>query len=327
MSLVWILDEEFDDHSREIELLEAAIPQVRILETDYDWRAHLERGRHADVIIAQVYAEIPADLISELDRCRGISVMGGGYDRVDVEAATRAGIPVTNVRGYCAEDIADYVIQAMLHHLKPLDRLNAVEHELPWGLPSIELRPRLSSSRLHIVGLGDIGRVVARRARHLGVRVTATDPRGALLDGRRDAVELLPLAQGLAEADFVSLHVPLTPATRGLIGAEQIALMKRSAVIINTARGGLLDEAAVASALGSGRIAGAVLDVLDHEPDHAGSPLLSAPNALITPHISYASADSLDDLRRLFIGQAVSMLSGRTPGNLVNRAQRRRIPA
>lgn len=318
MSLVWIMDEEFEDHSCEIELLHAAAPDVNILETDYDWPSHLEAGRDADVLIAQVYAPVPAELISELTRCRGISVMGGGYDRVDIDAATRAGITVSNVRQYCAEDIADYVLQAVLHHLKPLDDLDVTNHELPWGLPAVSLRPRLSSLRLHVVGLGDIGRMVARRARALGMRVSATDPRTSGVLARKDGIELLSLAEGLSYADVVSLHVPLSQATRGLISHNELGLMKPGALLVNTARGGLLDEQAVADALNDGRLGGAVLDVLDNEPDHVGSPLLTAANTLITPHVSYASSDSLDDLKRAFIGHAVSMLAGTRPGNSVN---------
>jgi len=265
----------------------------------------------------QVYAELPAQLINSLDHCRGIALMGGGFDRVDVSAATQRGIPICNVQGYCAEDIADYVIQAVLHSLKPLDALDATQRRLPWGLPAIpELRPRPSSCTLHIVGCGRIGAVVARKAEALGMCVTATDTaaRASELPG----IELVDLQAGLAGADFVSLHCPLTPSTTGLISSPELRTMRPGAVLINTARGALIDEAALAQALNSGRLAGAVLDVVCNEPPDRSSPIFGARNALITPHISYASSDSLAELRRRAVNNALAMLDGRLPSDCVN---------
>lgn len=319
---VWIIDEEWPDHSTETRILHDALPQVDIRESGYDWQADLESfGADADVIIAQVYANLPEALIGRLTHCRGVALCGGGYDRVDLDAANRSGIPVCNVHGYCTEDIASYVLQAVLHHLKPLDELDSTRHELSWGLPAIHLMPRLSSSTLHIVGLGAIGSATALLARAVGMQVTATDPHQSATSTGHHGVSMLPLDEGLRGADFVSLHCPLTASTEGLIGEPELALMKPTATIINTARGGLVDEAALAAALNSGRIAAAILDVLIDEPNHQGSPLLKAPHTLVTPHISYASADSLTELRSRTTHNALAMLDGQIPADCVNASQ------
>lgn len=318
---IWIIDEEWPDHDLEIGAISAAEPDAVVCESTYDWRKDFDSfGRDADAILAQVYAQIPSDLISGLTRCKGIAVMGGGFDRVDMTAAGLARIPVCNVQGYCTEDIASYVVQAILHHLKPLDRLDATRHDLEWGLPALPtLSPRLTSSTLHIVGLGRIGSATARLALAMGMRVTASDPRGATrTEATAPGVAFTDLERGLAEADFISLHCPLTAETVGLIGPHQIDSMKPSAVLINTARGGLVDERALADALIAGRLGGAVLDVVSDEPTHPDSPVFSAPNTLITPHISYASADSLTELRRRATKNLLDMVYGRIPDDCVN---------
>lgn len=319
--LIWIIDEEWPDHAIETAAIRASAPQAEIRESSYDWRGDLDRfGHDADAILAQVYADVPAELVDALTHCSGISVMGGGFDRIDMTAARRAGIPVCNVQGYCTEDIAAYVIQAILHSLKPLDALDATRHELGWGLPALaELAPRPTSCTLHVVGLGRIGSATARLARAIGMRVTATDVRADLpAEAVAPGVELKVLEEGLAGADFVSLHCPLTDRTAGLLGGRQIGLMKSTAVLINTARGGLVDEQALARALERGRLAGAILDVVSNEPGHPDSPLFGAPNVLITPHISYASSDSLRELRRRATANLLDMLGGRIPDDCVN---------
>ena len=318
---IWIIDEEWPDHGLEIEAISAAEPDAVVCESTYDWRQDFDSfGRDADAILAQVYAQIPADLISGLTRCKGIAVMGGGFDRIDMQAAGSARIPVCNVQGYCTEDIATYVIQAILHHLKPLDRLDATRHDLGWGLPALStLSPRLTSSTLHIVGLGRIGSATARLALAMGMRVTATDARAAAnAEAMAPGVEFTDLARGLSGADFISLHCPLTPDTVGLIGPRQIDSMKPSTVLINTARGDLVDERSLADALAANRLGGAVLDVVSDEPTHPDSPVFTSPNTLITPHISYASADSLTELRRRATKNLLDMVDGSIPDDCVN---------
>lgn len=316
--LIWIIDEEWPDHATEIELITAALPDADIRESGYDWRTALAAfGRGADLIIAQVYADLPTELIGGLLGCRGIALMGGGFDRVDIATATACGIPVCNVQGYCAEDIADYVIQAILHALRPLDALDATHHNLPWGLPALaELTPRPSSSTLHIVGLGRIGTQVARKARALGMRVTASDQK--INAANAAGIEIVDLDSGLAGADFVSLHCPLMPSTTGLISERQLARMRPGAVLINTARGDLIDEGALADALDSGHLGGAVLDVVRDEPPDGDSPIFASPNVIITPHISYATSDSLRELRQRATDNALAMLAGRMPSDCVN---------
>lgn len=231
-----------------------------------------------------------------------IALTATGVDNVDVAAAGEFGIGVANLRDYCTPSVAQHVFAVLLaltHRLADYDQFSKRGDWGRSGQFSVFPFPirELSGRTLGIVGYGALGRGVAHVAGAFGMRVVvANRPGGDRLAGRLDLAELLPLA------DVLSLHCPLTPATRGLIGERELTLMKPDAIIINTARGALIDAAALATALREGRLGGAGIDVLEQEPPVDGNPLLEAgiPNLIVTPHTAWAARESrqrcLDEL-------------------------------
>jgi D-3-phosphoglycerate dehydrogenase len=268
----------------------------------------------ADAIMT-TWVRVPASVLEAAPRCRIVARLGIGLDNIDVEYATRLGMVVTNVPDYCLHEVAEHALALILalgrkvafyHHETKLGR-----YELQSGPP---LR-RIAGQTLGIVGLGNIGRSLAQKALGLGLRVIATSRRQF---SPMPGVEWRTLDALLAESDYVSLHAPSTPETRGMIGREQLARMKPTAYLINTSRGALVDEAALAEALSAGRLAGAALDVQQQEPPDLSRPPLNDPRVIVTPHAAFASVESLAELRRTAAQQVVDRLQGRTPQNVVN---------
>lgn len=317
---VLIIDEEWPDVSVERDILRESLPEVNVTHCHYDFR-DVETGQVVDLadftgVLAQVYATLNAKHIAKLHQCHGIAVMGGGFDRIDIDAATAAGIPVTNVQGYCAEDLAQYVVTNALTQLKPTVTATPTT---PWGLQAYAALPeRIVGKTMFIVGLGRIGTVVANRALGLGLRVIAHDPNVDDVTMRTLGVEPVAWDDGFLRADIVSVHVNLTPQTRHLIGRKEFSLMASHAVLINTARGAILDETALVTALEDGWIAHAVLDVVEHEPPTFAEPIFQAPRTTITPHVSYLSADSITELRSRSTTNLLHMMHGNIPSDCVN---------
>jgi glyoxylate reductase len=248
----------------------------------------LSRCRDAEGLLCLLTDRIDADLIASSPRLRAISSVSVGLDHVDLEAATARGIPVGHTPGVLTATTAELALGllfAAARRIVEADRnLRAGRWTEAWG-PSELLGRDLHGATLGVIGLGAIGRAVAERARALGMRVLGWSRSGRAAAG----VERVELETLLERSDFVSVHVALTPGTRGLLGRQALARMRPGAILVNTARGGIVDEAALAEALRSGRLAGAALDVFDREPLPPASPLLGAPNAILTPHIGSAT--------------------------------------
>ena len=247
-------------------------------------------------------------------RLRVVARNGAGVDTIDVEAATRLGIAVTNAPGANTEAVADLVlgfIVALMRHLVAADRMVRA------GGWTRALGQELPGKVLGLVGFGRIGQAVARRGRGFGMAVLADDP---VWDGdaaRALQVERVALDAMLERVDVLSLHAPLTAQTRHLIGTAQLRRMRPQAYLINTARGGLVDEAALARALHEGWIAGAACDVFETEPP-TGSPLLTAPRCLLTPHIGAHTQEAAARGAEVAAANLLAVLSGRRPPNVVN---------
>ncbi|MDR2257621.1 MAG: C-terminal binding protein [Treponema sp.] len=318
--LIWIIDEEWNDYDLETALLREAFPGCDIRRSAYDYEQDLENfGRRADAIIAQVYASLPGAVINTLARCRIIAVYGGGYDRVDIGAARQKGIAVTNVSGYCAEDLADYVMAAVYHGNKRLGAFSAAIQSGNWGARTTDSPPlRLSRSVLHIIGLGYIGRTVAKRARALNMTVSAYDPHVDAETMSALGVRKTAWDEGLAGADYISINAILIPETVDLINYEDFKKMKRSAWLINTARGKVINEGALRRAAAEKLIRGAVLDVIAHEPPSPDEPILAGEGILVTPHVSYISRQSYDELKRRAAGNVILHLRGAVSADCVN---------
>lgn len=280
--------------------------------------------RDADVVLVSG-ASISRRVMESLPRCRGVVRYGVGVDNVDVAAATDLGIVVAHVLDFCTEEVANHVLLFLLAFAKKLLPLDRRLREGVWrAAPAAEV-PTIFGQSLGIVGLGQIGRSLARKAQALGMEVIAHDPYVKEGDQSR-SVHLVPLEDLLRQSDYVSLNVPLTEDTFHLIGERELALMKPTSVLINTARGAVVDEAALVKALREGRIAGAALDVFEVEPLPASSPLRELDNVILTPHTAGISERSVRVVRTEVGKAAADLLAGRWPRYVANRGVEPRVP-
>jgi (S)-sulfolactate dehydrogenase len=247
-----------------------------------------------DALIVRNRTQVRGDLLAAMTRCKVIGRLGVGLDNIDVEACAARGIAVIPATGANAQSVAEYVIAAALLLLRGTYQSSADVAGGHWPRAALSNGREAHGRSIGVVGFGSIGRLTAELAHAVGMRVLAFDEAlGADAAAYAAAgVEPLPLDALVASADVISLHVPLTDATRGLFDATRIAAMKRGAVLVNTARGGIVDEAAVAAALRSGHLGGAALDVFEVEPLGASNAFAGCPNLLLTPHIAGVSADS-----------------------------------
>jgi len=273
----------------------------------------------ADAVITQ-YARLDADLIAAMAHCRLIVRYGVGYDTVDVEAATRAGICVANVPDYGTQEVALHTVSLLLAVHRRLTQYDAAIRRNEWPQATSVTPPiqRLGGLIFGFVGLGRIGRAVAAYASSFGLRRLVHDPyisRSAALEAGLLPVEYEAL---LRRSDFVTFHMPLTEQTRHMLGAQELSMMKPSAVVINTSRGGIVDNVALAAALHGGRLAGAGIDVFEHEPLEPDHPLRTAPNTILTPHVAWYSEESMLVLKRSVAEEVARVAQGQWPRSLVN---------
>jgi len=283
-----------------------------------------DEGKFAEQIkaanaISVINRRISAQTIAALECCELIHTLSVGYECVDVAAATAAGIPVCNTPAYCTDEVANHAMTLLMsvarkiHVIMPATRSGVWDYN--FTRPILNFRDKT----LGILGLGRVGRMLVPKAKGFGIRVCAYDP---YLDD--DIFEMVgvdrcyELEDLLTQSDYVSLHTPLTPETRGMIGARELERMKPSAVIVNTARGALWDEAAVGDALRDGTIAGAATDVLAAEPPDRGHPFLQLENMLVTPHVAWYSEESFQREMKDGMDEVVRVLAGLRPRAIVN---------
>ena len=309
---IWIIDEEWPDYEVETRLLQEAFPGCDLRFSGNDYAADLEAfGTEADAVLCQIYVEMPRSTLERMGRCRVVSVFGGGFDRVDTQAARERGVQVTFVPGYCVEDVSDHVLASIYHANKRITAYGEALSRGIWGAQAVE-RPvrRICGSTLFVVGLGRIGSAAARKASALGLRGLAFDPYVTDQAFQAAGATRVSWEQGFREADFLSVHAKLTPETEGLVGARELGWMKPSATVINTARGPILDEDALVEAVRSERLAGAYLDVIRTEPPVLSDPVFHCPRILVTPHISYLSEQSFLELRTRATTNVIRVLQG-----------------
>jgi D-3-phosphoglycerate dehydrogenase len=325
--LVVITDSDLPRDGADVAILEAAGLRVQraACRTAEDVVA---AAQEASALIVQ-WAPITAAALDGLPACRFVSRLGIGYDMIDVAAATQRGVAVANTPDYCVEEVAAHTVALVLALGRRVVTLDAAVRAGRWAVVADApgaLRP--SRATLAVVGFGRIGSLTAAHAAALGFRVVVHDPHVPAATVRAAGHEPLALAEALAIADVVSLHVPLTAQTRHLLDADALAQMQPGALLVNTCRGGLIDEAALARALHDGRLAGAGLDVFEEEPLPADSPLRDAPNLVLTPHAAWYSPASLQELPRRAARQVVDFLAGRPVTSIVNPgyAERARVP-
>ena len=263
------------------------------------------------------YAKITAEMIQKMPKCRVISRFGIGVDNVDIDAATTQRIVVTKVPDYCIDEVSDHAMALLLAIVRKIPSSSARTHGGRWEMKAVVPIHRLRGSVLGLAGFGRIPQLVAPKAKAFGMKVIAYDPFVPDEVFRKAGVDRVDLAPLIATSDYISVHTPLTPETKHLFNRETFGQMKRGAYIVNTARGPIIDEAALAEALDSGQIAGAALDVMAQEPPPP-SPLFGRDNVIITPHTSFYSEESLIELQVKAAQEVVAVLSGKPPRNPVN---------
>ena len=272
----------------------------------------------ADAVITQS-APINADVIGAMQRAKVIVRYGIGYDNVDVGAARERGIPVCNIPDYCIDEVADHTLAFILGVTRQVVPNTLHIRDGKWGLvSSLDQRRTLRDQTVGLVGFGRIGREVAARLAPFKCRRLVHDafvPVDAVTAAGCESVTLDAL---LAQSDIVTLHCPSTPQTKKLLNADSLGRMKRGSVVVNLARGDLIDTAALVNALQSGQIASAALDVCDPEPIPADSPLRSLPNVIVASHIASASPKAVRTLRETAAKIAVMALRGDPLPNVVN---------
>jgi D-3-phosphoglycerate dehydrogenase len=266
-------------------------------------------------------APVTRRAISAMERCRIIVRYGIGVDTIDVAAATERGILVANVPDYCLDEVSDHALTLLLMLSRQMIPAIALAREDTWPVSKMPPLQRLRGQTCGLFGCGRIGSLLAGKVAALGMRLIIHDPYLNETRAREMKAELVPFDALLARADFISLHAPLTGETQHLFGAAAFPRMKKTAAIINTARGGLIDEAALLAALDAGQISGAGLDVVESET--AVTPVRTAlvhhPKMIVTAHTAWLSREARATLQLRAIEQVLACLRGETPYGLINR--------
>ena len=308
---------------------------MRVVVTDYAF-GNVDRERATAMAVAAAFSEHQcrseeetiaavrdADVVFNNfapmnERTMGVMTQGAtvirygvGVDNVDLEAARRLGVHVCNVPDYGVEEVADHAAAMALSLARKLGRYDAGIRAGEWKIAAMVDHVRsLGQSTVGLVGFGRIARAFAARMQAFGAKVVAYDPYVSVAGGAAVQAVMLPLDDVIEQADILSLHVPLTPETRHMIGRAEIARMRKGAVLINVSRGGLVDETALADALAIGHLGGVGLDVFEKEPLPAEASLRAAPNAILSPHAAFFSDASVERLQRLAAEEGLRALKG-----------------
>ncbi|MBA30675.1 MAG: hydroxyacid dehydrogenase [Dehalococcoidia bacterium] len=265
------------------------------------------------------FADINEDVLEAAKKCKVACRYGIGVDNIDIQKATELGIIITNIPDYCLDEVSDHVLAMLLNlnrSIMPHDK--KVKEGLWHEVNKVERIRRLNKSTLGIIGYGRIGKNVAKKANVFGIEVIAFDP---LLkdDDQENNVKSVTLDYLFKNSDFITLHIPLIKETKHLISFDQIQIMKDDVIIINAARGGLIDEDALIKGLSSEKILGVGLDVMEDPNPKASNELFKFKNVIVTPHTAYFSQESNEELQERVVGEALTVLQGNFPENLINR--------
>lgn len=276
-----------------------------------DAPALLSKAAQADALVVRNRTQVRGLLLDELGRCRVVARLGVGLDNIDVAACEARGLAVIPATGANALSVAEYVIAAAMLLLRGAYASTSEVAAGQWPRPALSQGREVAGKTLGLVGYGHIGQLTARLAQAIGMHVIAYDP---LMSGEGaspgpSGVKQVDLDALVATADVISLHVPLVDSTRGIFDAQRLARMKPGAVLINTARGGIVDEAALAAALKSGQLGGAAIDVFDTEPQPAAPHWQGCPNLVLTPHIAGVTTESNERVSHFIADQLLKALA------------------
>jgi D-3-phosphoglycerate dehydrogenase len=321
---VVITDHRFPNVEQERQAVEAAGGELVVGQVNEE-RQLIELCRDADgVLVAR--APITRRVLEAMERCRIVVRYGIGVDCVDVTAATELGILVANVPDYCVDEVSDHTLALVLMLSRQMIPAITLAREDDWPLSNFPPLRRLRGQTCGLFGCGRIGSLLAKKVSALGMRVLVHDPYLSAARAKDLGAELVSFEDLLVRSDFVTLHAPLNEGTRHRFGEAAFARMKPTVYLINTSRGGLLDEAALVNALDAGRIAGAGLDVLESE--NSVTPvrtlIVNHPKIVVTAHSAWFSQDALATLKARAIEQVLACFRGETPYSLVNPEAHRR---
>ncbi|MGA7000983.1 MAG: C-terminal binding protein [Pseudolabrys sp.] len=266
-------------------------------------------ARDADAVLV-TYAKLTREVLTQFTRCKAIGRFGLGVDNIDLVAAKEKGMAVNYVPDYCIREVSDHAMALLLALIRKIPLSNKLVQSGRWEMPAVVPIRRIEGTVLGLVGFGHIPRLVAPKAQAFGIRVIASDPYAKPEVFKTAGVESVDFDTLLQSSDYVSVHAPLLPATRGMMNAAAFAKMKKGAYIVNTARGPLIDEPALITALDSGQIGGAGLDVVASEPLAKDSPLLGRDNVIISPHTAFYSIEALNELQIKCATDVARVLSG-----------------
>lgn len=314
---VVVTDDRFGDYSIEEEILKEVGLSIEI----YNFKTHQIRPdvlRNADALLVNQYY-IDHKVIKYLKKCKIISLYGVGFDRIDINAATKAGIWVARVPDYCYEDVSDHALALLLACIRKIPYKDKRIREGGWNLHKEQPIYRIKEKVLGIIGYGSIARAFHQKTTGLGLsKVLIYDPyiEGKVIsDNKGCCVDFRTL---LRESDYISIHVPLTVDTHSMIGEKEIFLMKKEVIIINTSRGPILQEAALFKALKENRITYAGLDVFEEEPIKLSSPLLTVNNVILSDHTGYYSEESIVELKTKAAINILNVFKGLKPPYPIN---------
>lgn len=314
--LVAVTDSVFPDLEPATQMLAALGAEIRLAEAPTP-EGILTVAREADGILV-TYAQITAGVIEQLQKCRIIARFGIGVDNVDIAAASEAGIVVTRVPDYCIDEVSDHALALLLALARKIPFANRQVQAGRWEMQAVVPIHRLRGRTLGLVGFGQIPQTLAPKAQALGLDVITYDPYISDEVAAESGVRRVSFETLLQTADYVSIHAPLTEETRSMFSRDAFEQMKPNALLINTARGPLIDEEALAEALDAGHLAGAGLDVMPQEPPPADSPLLDRDNVVLTPHMAFYSEESLIELQTKAAQEVARVLGDEPPRYPVN---------
>lgn len=315
---VFMTDTIFPDTDIEEQELSALNAEL-VLSSESAPETFLREGRDCDAMLI-VYAQVGADVISQLEKCKVMVRTGIGVNNIDLEAASEKGIMVANVPDYCVDEVADHTISLFLCGVRKIAFLNSKVKSGIWNVNEAKPIPRLRGKKYGLLGCGAIGQQVAIRAHAFGMDIYGYDP--YLPDemfSKLGITRVETLEDFFPLVDFFSLHVPLTEKTHHIINIKNLSRMKTSAFFVNTSRGPLVNEQDLEEALSQGEIAGAALDVLNTEPPKMPIGLSRFDNVILTPHAAFVSEDAIPELRRKAAREIVRTLKEGRPKFWVNR--------
>jgi D-3-phosphoglycerate dehydrogenase / 2-oxoglutarate reductase len=309
--LIAVTDSVFPSLDPAVAALKHIDPEIRMAKSP-SASDILDVAREADGVFV-TYAKLPGELLRQFKRCKVIGRFGLGVDNIDVKTAAELGIVVSYVPDYCLQEVSDHAMALLLALARKIPFSNALVQAGRWEMPAVVPMRRLEGRTLGLVGFGNIPRRLAPKAMAFGLKVVAYDPYAPADAARAGGIQLVEFEQLLSISDYVSLHAPLTPQTRGLFNADAFSKMKNGAYLINTARGPLIDEHALIAALDSGYLEGAALDVVATEPLSKDSRLLGRANVILTPHTAFYSVEALEELQTKCASDVARVLSGEKP--------------